>query len=156
MGSGATLIPDPELSSQQKAVQKKVWEQFCTESQWRKKQLEIARRTFRDGESFLRFLYESVLRFHFLEPDWIDSDNPDITHGIETDSADASRDISYRMMHPHTQAEEIIDPAEIQHIKINVDENNNRGRDRLPHDHSCSSIRHEPAGVYREHGRLQQ
>lgn len=93
------------------------------ENDWRKKQLEIARRTFRDGESILRFLNESTLRFHFIEPDWIDSDNPDISHSIEIETSDISRGRNYRIQNPHTDSEEIIDPAEIQHIKINVDEN---------------------------------
>jgi capsid protein len=131
VGSGATLVIDPDLDNRRQSAHQRVWDEFCAENRWRKKQLEIARRTFRDGESILRFLNESVLRFHFLEPDWIDSENPNITHGIKTEADDVSRVKSYRLLNPHTGKEEIIDPAEIQHIKINVDENEKRKRSEL-------------------------
>ncbi len=131
VGSGANLILDPSLGEKQKQVHGKIWEEFCAENSWRKKQLEIVRRTFRDGESILRFLNDATLHFHFIEPDWIDSDSPDITHGIENESDDVSRIRSYRMKNPYTDSEEIIDPAEIQHIKIKVDENEKSGRSEL-------------------------
>jgi len=141
LGKGAEIVYDSDLSEAELKPVKEEWELFCKAVKWRRKQRETVRRTFRDGECFHHFIEAEksarkkepkTVTFHYLDPDWIQSKDPSISHGIETDKQDVSKVISYRLRPPGFDKEDIkLEPGKVQHIKINVDENVKRGRSEL-------------------------
>ncbi|MEM6329108.1 MAG: phage portal protein [Planctomycetota bacterium] len=105
-----------------------VLEEFLHESRWQARQQEIVRRTDRDGEAFLRFftLPGGKLRVRFIEPDQVvtppqRSGDPAATHGVLTDPDDVEQVQGYYV------DGRLIDAAEVQHRKANVDCNVKRG-----------------------------
>ncbi len=155
VGKGAELVLSATLSDAEQAQVREEWGRFKRANKWRRAQQEIVRRAIRDGECFLRFTIDrgDCLSFHFLEPDWITSLSPDISHGIETDPNDVGQVKSYRLVPPlscsnnasanlplaqagsfpnaSTQREVVLSPKEVQHIRLNVDSNVKRGRSYL-------------------------
>jgi len=129
-----------EISEATKKKIEEFWKKFVKVNKFRRYSKEFVRRCFRDGEQFTRFIFQKnakqVTRIHFLEPDWISSGDPNITHGIEADDEDVGNVVSYRMnrelMRDATGTRDIIlDPREILHSKIEVDANVKRGRSIL-------------------------
>lgn len=130
------------------AVQK-VLERFLRENHWHERQQEIVRRLDRDGEAFLRFFvdHEGTTRVRFIEPDQVAeprgeergaSDETripgftrssslaprsygDSSFGIQTEPNDVESVIGYWV------DGELVDAAEVQHRRANVDFNVKRG-----------------------------
>lgn len=137
LGKGAQLSIQSEASDNEIQKARDEWEFFERKVRWRRKQKEIATRAFRDGETFIRYKVadkKGPTRMYFIEPDWVNSNDPKITHGIETDPKDVGVIKSYRIIKPENlgKNEEDTVPSELmQHIKLNVDENVKRGRTEL-------------------------
>jgi capsid protein len=103
-------------------------DEFIELNSWHRRQQEIVRRRDRDGEAFLRFFpgRDGTLRVRFVEPDQIvtppsQAANPAARLGILTDRDDVETTRGYFI------DGRLIDTAEIQHRKANVDANVRRG-----------------------------
>lgn len=103
-------------------------EEFIKINQWHKRQQEIVRRRDRDGEAFLRFFVtgDGTTRVRFVEPSQITTPveharDPSAAFGIQTDSQDVETVLGYYI------DGRLVDAAEIQHRKANVDANVRRG-----------------------------
>jgi capsid protein len=105
------------------------WEEFVRENDFERRTREIVRRSFRDGECFLRyFINEETgkVRIRFLEPEEIADPEGKISYGIETDPDDIENPLRYFRASEEKLIEVI--PADlVQHIKILVDSNVKRG-----------------------------
>jgi capsid protein len=105
------------------------WDDFEKENRFLRRQDEIIRRTFRDGECFIRYFvdqYSGKTKIRFLEPHEIS--DPENTHslGIETDPDDIEIPLRYYRSR-QGKLIEIIPAEEVQHIKIFADSNVKRG-----------------------------
>jgi len=133
VGTGISIIFENVEGEELEEV-KTEWESFEKANKWRRKTKEWSRRSIRDGETFVHYITadeNNPTRIHFLEPDTIESKNPKITHGIETQSDDISNIIAYHVINPNDETEDIIRPKDITHTKLGVDENVKRGRSEL-------------------------
>lgn len=102
------------------------WEEFKDVNKWDKRMRELVKRTFRDGESFLRFFKNKRQRgvplVRFVEPDKITDPNHKHSFGIETDPEDVEDIKRYFLKNgKRIRAQDMI------HTKINVDSNVKRG-----------------------------
>ncbi|HZZ27168.1 MAG TPA: phage portal protein [Pirellulales bacterium] len=102
--------------------------EFMFANHWHQRQQEIVRRRDRDGEAFLRYFVapDGTLRLRFVEPDQIftpsdQAGNPAAGLGILTDRNDVETVLGYFI------DGQLVDAAEIQHRKANVDANVRRG-----------------------------
>lgn len=109
----------------------RLWNDFLSRNGRHFSYRETARRTWRDGECFVRLfpLPEWPPTVRYIDPESIgpDADRPD-SHGLVTDPDDVETVWSYLRIDPATGelAEEI--PAdEVLHTKIGVDSNEKRG-----------------------------
>ncbi|MBN1909758.1 MAG: phage portal protein [Pirellulales bacterium] len=105
-----------------------VLDEFVRVNRWRQRQQEIVRRRDRDGEVFLRLFQspDGISRVRFVEPGQVATptdraDDPAATLGILTDPADVETVRGYFI------DGQLVDAAEIQHRKANVDANVKRG-----------------------------
>lgn len=104
-----------------------VIDEFQELNDWHDRQQEIVRRLDRDGEVFLRLFDDGggLLRVRFIEPELIappPSSAPDFaTHGILTDPDDVETVVGYYV------EGRLLEAAEVQHRKANVDRNVKRG-----------------------------
>ena len=105
-----------------------VLDDFITVSQWHRRQQEIVRRKDRDGEAFLRFFVapDGSLRIRLIEPDQVFTPpdqigNPAARLGVLTDRQDVET------VHGFFVDGQLVDAADIQHRKANVDANVRRG-----------------------------
>jgi capsid protein len=105
-----------------------VIDQFIADNHWHRRQQEIVRRKDRDGEAFLRFFLgaDGGLRIRFVEPDQICTPpdqigNPAARFGVLTDPHDVETVLGYFV------DGQLVDAAEIQQRKANVDANHRRG-----------------------------
>jgi capsid protein len=103
-------------------------EQFIVENKWHLRQQEIVRRVDRDGEAFLRFFVDrdGMTRVRFIEPEQITTpsslaSDASSSFGIQTEADDVETTLAY-----HVDGE-LVDAAEIQHRRANVDFNVKRG-----------------------------
>ncbi len=101
---------------------------FIVANHWHQRQQEIVRRRDRDGEALLRFFTaaDGTLRIRFIEPDQLvtppaQMSNPAARLGVLTDSHDVENVLGYFI------DGQLVDAAEIQHRKANVDANVRRG-----------------------------
>jgi hypothetical protein len=101
---------------------------FIRANHWHRRQQEIVRRRDRDGEAFLRFftLADGTLRVRFVEPDQVATPpnhaaDPAARLGIVTDRQDVET------VHGYFIDGQLVDAADIQHRKANVDANVRRG-----------------------------
>ncbi len=105
-----------------------VLDTFVRRNHWHRRQQEIVRRRDRDGEVFVR-LFERAggeLLVRFVEPDQVATPteracDPAASFGIVTDSYDVETVLAYYVDGA------IVDAAEVQHRKANVDSNVKRG-----------------------------
>ncbi|MCH7688408.1 MAG: phage portal protein [Planctomycetes bacterium] len=109
----------------------RLWSRFLEENRTHFSYREFARRTWRDGECFLRTFPASEWppAVRFVDPETIGptSDHPD-SHGILTDPDDVETPISYlRIDLASGELKEEIPAEEIIHTKIGVDSNQKRG-----------------------------
>jgi capsid protein len=105
-----------------------VIDEFLTVNAWHTRQQEIVRRMDRDGEAILRFFVagDGVTRVRFVEPEQIVTP-PELARvrhanfGIQTEHDDVETPVAYYI------DGEVVDAAQIQHRKANVDANVKRG-----------------------------
>lgn len=108
------------------------WEEFCKSTKWERKEREIVRRALRDGEVFIRFFKKSGgLALRFIDPALIvpkagDTKNP---FGIEYKPDDrGGPPVAYYVRKSYSATTvDRVDAKEIQHIKVEVDEDVPRG-----------------------------
>lgn len=113
-----------------------VWDEFVERNKFMKRQKEIIHRTFRDGETFLRYFKESGLTdLRFVDAREIKNDlgNTSWSDGIKCDDDDIETPEAYRRIYSKdsVQQTEDINADEIQHIKILCDSDEKRGRSFL-------------------------
>lgn len=108
------------------------WKDFGKASKFNRKMKELVRRTFRDGECFVRFFptkrgSKAVPKMRFIEPSQITSTKH--TFGIQTNAEDVEDVKFYHRKYHIRNAEktEKIPASQILHIKIRVDSNVKRG-----------------------------
>lgn len=106
----------------------KVLDEFRRENRWHHRQQEIVRRLDRDGEAFLRFFVDrdGTTRVRFIEPDQIvapveKATDAAASFGIVTDPFDVESILGYWV------DGELVDAADVQHRRANVDLNVKRG-----------------------------
>ncbi|MCA9039668.1 MAG: phage portal protein [Planctomycetaceae bacterium] len=108
-----------------------LWKDFLRENQRHFSYREYARRTWRDGETFLR-QFETEMwppTVRFIDPEQIGAtvDQPD-SEGIITQRNDVETPLYYLQIEPGSgELLEQIPAAEIFHTRINVDSNQKRG-----------------------------
>jgi capsid protein len=124
----ATICKGMEATPQLALEAQKVLEQFLEENRWHERQQEIVRRTDRDGEAFLRFFVDhaGITRIRFIEPDQVATPTirgtvPAASFGIETDPQDVES------VHGYYVDGTLVNAAEVQHRRANVDFNVKRG-----------------------------
>ncbi|HWB01221.1 MAG TPA: phage portal protein [Pirellulales bacterium] len=115
---------DPVLADQVQSL----LDEFIEANRWHHRQQELVLRCDRDGEAFLRFFVgvDGSTSVRFIEPIQIStpaemSGNPTDTFGIRVDSQDVEAVVGYFV------DGQLVDAAEIQHRKANVDMNVKRG-----------------------------
>jgi hypothetical protein len=132
VGSGhsyrATVCKGMEAEPELALAVQKVLERFERENRWHERQQEIVRRMDRDGEAFLRFFvdHEGQTRVRFIEPDQIAAPreratDPSASFGVQTDPHDVET------VHGYYVDGELVDAADVQHRRANVDLNVKRG-----------------------------
>lgn len=113
-----------ELANQTQAV----IDRFLTTNSWHDRQQEIVRRIDRDGEAFLRYFTtasgETLVRF--IEPELVAAppqsfNDPNASQGVQTEPGDVESVVGYWI------GGELVDAADVQHRKANVDRNVKRG-----------------------------
>ena len=109
------------------AVQR-CFDEFVRLNRWHARQQEIVRRKDRDGECFLRLFAaaDGTTRVRFVEPAQVAAPSdriadPSASFGIQTDPDDVETVLGYWI------DGQLVDAAEIQHRKANVDGNVKRG-----------------------------
>jgi capsid protein len=118
---------DPELTRTADRLWRRFLQKNCRHFSYR----EFARRTWRDGECFVRLFPRSGWppAVRFLDPETIGptAEHPD-TQGIVVDPDDAERPLAYLRLDPTTGGLlEAVPAAEVLHTKINADSNEPRG-----------------------------
>ncbi len=105
-----------------------VVDEFTRVNRWHQRQQEIVRRKDRDGECFLRLFAgdDGTMRIRFVEPDQVAApadrlSDPASRFGVATDPADVETVLGYWI------DGRLVDAAEVQHRKANVDANVKRG-----------------------------
>ncbi|MCC7085934.1 MAG: phage portal protein [Pirellulales bacterium] len=124
----ATVRKGQRARSELVAEVQRTIDEFIELNGWHRRQQEIVRRRDRDGEAFLRFFSsrDGTLRVRFIEPDQIITPSDRASDsmarlGILTDRDDVETVRGYFV------DGRLIDAAEIQHRKANVDANVRRG-----------------------------
>jgi hypothetical protein len=133
VGPGHTYRAAPRHSQistfkPQVAEVQQILDTFIDANRWHHRQQEIVRRRDRDGEAFLRFFTtaDGSLQIRFVEPDQIytpadQAGNPAARLGVLTARDDVETVVGYYI------DGQLVDAAEIQHRKANVDANVRRG-----------------------------
>ncbi len=108
-----------------------VWQEFLSANRRHFSYREFARRTWRDGECFLRLFAESSQgpSVRFLDPETIgDTTEQPGTQGIITPAHDVESPLVYLRIDPSTgELAERIPAEEMLHTRINADSNQKRG-----------------------------
>lgn len=129
IGNGANIKP---LDNNEDII--KYWDNFIENNKFkRKKQRELATRTYREGEFFLRLfgLGTEDVKARFIDPDKVEDVSKTYTHGIQTEPKDVETPINYYTKTSENEHDEIIPAKEIVHGTIFVDSNVKRGRSVL-------------------------
>ncbi len=105
-----------------------VLDEFIRLNRWHQRQQEIVRRKDRDGECFLRLFTaaDGTTRVRFVEPAQVAApsdrtQDPSASFGVQTDPDDVETVVGYWI------DGRLVDAAEIQHRKANVNANVKRG-----------------------------
>lgn len=118
----------PEVKSKGDEYLKK----WMKQNRWQLTQKEMATRAWRDGEAFVHTRDlggEKPPRLEFANPDIVQSNNPDISYGIEMDPNDPTVPLAYHIKKSQSASEETVIPADrMVHIKTCVDSDIKRGR----------------------------
>jgi capsid protein len=122
------LAPYRSFYSRLIAQVQNVIDDFISTNHWHNRQQEIVRRKDRDGEALLQFFvaHDGSLRIRFIEPDQVFTPpaqvgNPAARLGILTDPNDVETVIGFFV------DGQLVDAADIQQRKANVDANVRRG-----------------------------
>lgn len=136
VGPGLELTHQPRATSvaqNQKILEKAeiLWKEFLQRNRKHFSYREFARRTWRDGECFLRLFPQSdaIPTVRFVDPEQIGPtrEEPD-SQGILTDNDDVESPLAYLLIDPETgELAEEIPATEILHTRIGVDSNQKRG-----------------------------
>ena len=122
---------DSERDQKIAEVADHVWSEFLMKNREHFSYREHARRTWRDGECFLRLFADSAdgPTVRFLDPETIgDTKEHPGSHGILTDASDVERRVAYLRIDPKTgELSERIPAESILHTRINADSNQKRG-----------------------------
>ncbi len=107
------------------------WKQFIERNHHHHSFREHARRTWRDGEAFLRIFNEShgPPSVRFIDPEWIapTREAPD-SQGILSEPHDAESPVAYLRIDPTTgNLAEAIPAADVLHTRFGADSNEKRG-----------------------------
>lgn len=128
VGKDATVTPEDNTDKV-----KDYWKLFIKTNKFDMRFKELVRRSFRDGESFLRFFKPKritgikVPLVRFVEPDTINDINNKHTFGIETVKGDVETPLRYFVVNKKNQRTKVIEAKDMVHTKINVDSNVKRG-----------------------------
>ena len=105
-----------------------IFDTFCEENDWTRRQREIMRRRDRDGEVFCRLFpsRKGVLQLRFVEPEQVATppryfNEPNMSFGIQTDPHDTETILGYWIDGTWVDADSIF------HRRANVDSNVKRG-----------------------------
>ena len=136
VGPGLELTHQPRatLSQEYSGILEKsemLWMEFLDQNRKHFSYREFARRTWRDGECFLRLFPQTaaIPSVRFVDPEQIGptQEEPD-SQGILTDEDDVETPLAYLMIDPDTgELAEEIPASEILHTRIGVDSNQKRG-----------------------------
>jgi len=117
-----------EIDESSVAEVQAVIDEFVRLNRWHQRQQEIVRRKDRDGECFLRLFpaADGTARVRFVEPAEVATpdqrrSDPAASFGVQTDPDDVETVLGYWI------GGRLIDAAEVQHRKANVDANVKRG-----------------------------
>jgi capsid protein len=132
VGSGhnyrATARKGSEAPPQMISEVQRLIDEFVSANHWHSRQQEIVRRKDRDGEALLRFFIapDGGTRVRFVEPDQVVTPpayqtDPSARLGVLADRHDVETVLGYFV------DGQLVDAAEIQHRKANVDANVRRG-----------------------------
>ena len=132
VGTGFKTIAEPrEEGSADDAMIKDVNDfllEFSVVNKRAEKEKEAVFRGDRDGEVFIRlFSDDGVLRFRFVEPEYIADWDGQTPFGIKTDPEDITKIISYLVKYDESKEHEVVPADEIIHIKLNTDSGIKRG-----------------------------
>ncbi len=109
----------------------RLWSQFLTANHSHFSYGETARRTWRDGECFVRLFPQPVWPpvVRYLDPEMIGSDGTLADdQGLLRNPRDAEEVLGYRVVDPVSgETQEIVPADEMRHVKINADSNEPRG-----------------------------
>ncbi len=107
------------------------WADFLADNRRHFSFRETARRTWRDGECFLRFYSRpgQTPTVRYIDPELIGDDrHSDLDAGLITDPDDIETVLAYRRLSPTTgEAVEAIPAEEVLHLRVNADSNEKRG-----------------------------
>ena len=125
------LKPDQSAIRIPKSAIESVWRKFLEKNRRHFSYAEFARRTWRDGECFLRLFpnADGIPAVRFVDPELIagDAAHPE-SHGIVTDDRDVETPTAYLRIDPATgRLVERIPAEQMLHTRINVDSNQKRG-----------------------------
>lgn len=113
------------------AQAERAWQTFLTQNQRHFSIRELARRTWRDGEAFLRLYIaaDGSPTVRFIDPELIATPNGESgSDGLITAATDEERVLAYQRLDPSTgQLAEVIPADEILHLRVGVDSNEARG-----------------------------
>ncbi len=128
IGKGMDFRPMTQ-SKQQQTNAKEAWKVFCKANKWGRREREVVKRGFRDGEIFIRFFSTSdMLDVRFVDPELIADPDNQIKYGIKTDPNDVETAISYCVKDSiNSRNSTTVDASEIVHVKMDVDLNVMRG-----------------------------
>lgn len=94
------------------------WMKFMRVNNWKRRRKEIVRRTYRDGETFLRFFPQGdTLAVRFIDPDDVKDTTNEHSWGIETKENDVEMVVAYHVIEGTATTSKRIPSEEIQHIK---------------------------------------
>lgn len=127
-GYHATIRKGREAPIELAKAAQTVIDEFLVVNDWHDRQQEIVRRLDRDGEVFLRYFpaNDGVTRVRFVEPELVAppreaTGDLAATQGVVTDKRDVESVLGYYI------DGRLIDSADVQHRKANVDRNVKRG-----------------------------
>jgi capsid protein len=136
VGPGLELIHQPRATSKppnSEILEKAeiLWKEFLHRNRKHFSYREFARRTWRDGECFLRLFprHDAVPTVRFVDPEQIGPtrDEPD-SQGILTVPDDVETPLAYLLLDPETgELADEISAEEMLHTRIGVDSNQKRG-----------------------------
>jgi capsid protein len=107
------------------------WAEFLADNRRHFSFRETARRTWRDGECFLRFYARpgATPTVRYIDPEWIGDDGPhELDQGVIAATEDVETVLAYRRLSPVTGAAmETIPADDVLHLRVNADSNEKRG-----------------------------